>query len=307
MPQSDPAGRERIKRVLESELADVTSPEKADEVVRRVEQLAAGASMPDRAEGAARDAQRADQAVEQAAGSGSATQEVARVLEMTTAQAIAPTPDADSAIEAATQTLSVAAEPLPLDAARGRSLLRDAVLRQMGPLGSLDARVFLAVNSLPHPRWLNALAYVTTAVTTGGGAWVFATLGAYLLRAPGGWTALKILLPSVVGSTWIAEYPVKAFFRRRRPFVDVVRALVVGRKPSGWSFPSGHTASSFACARVLTTVWPRRAPLFYALASLVGFSRVYVGAHYPGDVISGAVIGTALAELFRRLTKRLLG
>jgi membrane-associated phospholipid phosphatase len=305
--QPDPPGPEPIKRALESELAEVKSPEQADEVVRRVERLAAGATEPDRAERAARDDRPSDQAVERAGRSGPVTQEVARVLETTTAEAVAATADGQAAKDAATQTLSVAAEPLTPAAERGRSLLRDAVLRQMGPLGSLDARIFLAVNGLSHPRWLNALAFVVTVVTTGGGAWVFVTLVAYLLRAPQGWTGLKILLPTVVGTTWVAEYPVKSYFRRRRPFVDVVRALVVGKKPSGWSFPSGHTASSFACARVLTTVWPRRAPLIYALASLVGFSRVYVGAHYPGDVISGAVIGSVLSELFRRVAKRLLG
>ena len=43
--------------------------------------------------------------------------------------------------------------------------------------------------------------------------------------------ALRAIIPSVLLSTWIAEYPVKAHFRRRRPFIDVVRALVVGKEP----------------------------------------------------------------------------
>ena len=47
-----------------------------------------------------------------------------------------------------------------------------------------------------------------------------------------------------------------------------------------------------------------QAPIFASLAAMVGFSRVYVGAHYPGDVLSGAVAGTALAELIRRVVRR---
>ncbi|HET6319948.1 MAG TPA: phosphatase PAP2 family protein, partial [Chloroflexota bacterium] len=103
---------------------------------------------------------------------------------------------------------------------------------------------------------------------------------------------------------WIVEYPIKAYFRRRRPFVEIVRALVIGKKPGSWSFPSGHTAASFASAWVLSTVWPRRAPAFFSLAATVGLSRIYVGAHYPGDVTSGALAGLVLADLIRRAVRR---
>jgi undecaprenyl-diphosphatase len=86
--------------------------------------------------------------------------------------------------------------------------------------------------------------------------------------------------------------------------VEIVQALVIGKKPGSWSFPSGHTASSFASAWVLSTVWPKRAPVFLGLAGAVGLSRIYVGAHYPGDVMSGAMCGLTLAELIRRLVIR---
>jgi undecaprenyl-diphosphatase len=109
----------------------------------------------------------------------------------------------------------------------------------------------------------------------------------------------------VVGATWLVELGAKAFFRRRRPFVRIVQALVIGKKPGSWSFPSGHTASSFASAWVLSTIWPRRAPFFYLLAGLVGFDRVYVGAHYPGDVVSGAFFGTLFSEIIRRTLARI--
>ena len=75
----------------------------------------------------------------------------------------------------------------------------------------------------------------------------------------------------------------------------------------GGSFPSGHTASSFASAWILASVWPRRAPVFFSLAGIVGFSRIYLGAHYPGDVASGAMAGTVLSEVTRRLIARLSG
>jgi undecaprenyl-diphosphatase len=164
---------------------------------------------------------------------------------------------------------------------------------------------YLAVNEAPHPGVVDSLAWALAIITTGGWIWVIGTLVAYLLRVPDSWQAVKRLLPSVVVATWLVEYPIKAFFRRRRPFSTIVEALVIGKKPGSWSFPSGHTASSFASAWILSTVWPTRAPLFVTLASIVGFSRIYLGAHYPGDVASGAVLGTLLSEIVRQINRRL--
>jgi undecaprenyl-diphosphatase len=116
-------------------------------------------------------------------------------------------------------------------------------------------------------------------------------------------------------------------WRRATPFVLVLLAdaaadglatllkFVVGtRRPSGGgpltaiphsdSFPSGHTATSFACATVLAALVPRAAPAFYVLALAIGYSRVYVGVHWPLDVVGGAVLGVATALLLLAVTRR---
>jgi undecaprenyl-diphosphatase len=75
--------------------------------------------------------------------------------------------------------------------------------------------------------------------------------------------------------------------------------------PATYSFPSGHATVSFACATVLALAVPRlRVPL-YALATLIAFSRVYVGVHYPLDVLAGAVLGVAVARALRMLAAAL--
>lgn len=183
---------------------------------------------------------------------------------------------------------------------RSRELLQEAVLKRMTPLQSLDARAFLTINHLPHNAVTNALMYGLTIVATGGGIWVAGQTVNALLGDKQDRQTLYRMLASLTVGTMLVEGPIKNYFRRKRPFITVVQNIMVGRKPSSWSFPSGHSASSFACATALTYAYPKKAPLFYALAALVGFTRVYLGAHYPGDVASGATIGTVSAVLMEK-------
>ena len=309
VPEDD-AERARVREALNAELEQVQTSEQADEIVRRVEQLAAGETTGKVTDAAATVAAAVPPSatVEQAAQAGPPATSAAASLATAAAQGLAPTEAAPAVAEGAADALGVkdVAEPPRTEAARrGRQLLREAMLRQMGPIQALDARLFLTVNQLPRTRWLNALADGITVSTTGGWIWVLGLAGARALGVHGADGALRCVAPAVLGATMIVEYPIKKTFRRRRPFIDVVRALVIGRRPDGWSFPSGHTAAAFSGALMLSHVWPTRAPVFFLLASTVGFSRVYVGAHYPGDVMSGATLGLTLAETIRQLVKRL--
>ena len=113
------------------------------------------------------------------------------------------------------------------------------------------------------------------------------------------------VLPLSVAST-LVEFPIKAFIRRRRPFIDFVNSTVIGKKPASWSFPSGHSASAFAGAWLLSRDFPAQRPLIFLLAALVAFSRIYLGDHYPGDVLSGALTGMTIAEIVYRTQQAVL-
>ena len=86
----------------------------------------------------------------------------------------------------------------------------------------------------------------------------------------------------------------KAFADRARPFNLLLETKIVGWKAAGLSFPSGHTTQSFFIATVTINYFRlplAAAVLLYAIALIVGVTRVYLGAHYPRDVMAGAILG----------------
>jgi undecaprenyl-diphosphatase len=111
------------------------------------------------------------------------------------------------------------------------------------------------------------------------------------------WTrvgAAILLAESISGSLKVAV-------ERDRPPVSRPVPEPLLESPSTYSFPSGHATVAFASATVLALAVPRlRWPLF-ALAALIAWSRVYVGVHYPGDVLVGAALGVLIATALRML------
>jgi undecaprenyl-diphosphatase len=190
--------------------------------------------------------------------------------------------------------------------ARRREYLRQAVLKRLKPLDALDANLFLAINHLPHTRLLNIFFYGITLAWQGAAVW-YAEMGLKALqrRRLAGKIFRYMVLPLTVTGL-LVEGPIKSFFRRRRPFITIIQAIAIGIKPGSWSFPSGHAAGAFAGAWLLNQRYPRGSLLRYIFASLVGFSRIYLGDHYPGDVASGSLIGLLFAMFFRKQAKRLL-
>jgi undecaprenyl-diphosphatase len=112
-----------------------------------------------------------------------------------------------------------------------------------------------------------------------------------------------VLLTVLIADT--TNYLLKDVFDRERPNVRYAEPEPLMRAPQSDSFPSGHAATSFAAATVIAAAAPRlRIPL-YVLAALVAWSRVYVGVHYPLDVIGGAIYGTLLGLLLVRALPQL--
>jgi undecaprenyl-diphosphatase len=245
--------------------------------------------------------------VEKAAQTTHGTKKTEKVLE-TTARVLT-TPDKherEVVSEAVQEVLNPEQQGAPptVENPQQREYLRQAVLRRLKPVDALDANLFLLVNHLPHTRLLNAFFYGLTFVFQGGAAW-YVTMGITALRNRRVTRDVlrEVALPMLLSSL-LVELPIKTYFKRKRPFITIIQAIVIGRKPGTWSFPSGHSAAAFGGAWLLNNKFRRFWGLRYLVAGFVAFSRIYLGDHYPGDVTSGSLLGMLFAMFFHRLLRK---
>jgi undecaprenyl-diphosphatase len=141
--------------------------------------------------------------------------------------------------------------------------------------------------------------YGASAVGDHGVVWL-ALAAVRGLRSEDAWRGVVRAAAGVGIESLLVNGPVKWLFRRSRPVEDRPRPLPL-RAPRTSSFPSGHATSAFCAASLLSDGDPALRPLYYGLALVVAWSRVYVRVHYPSDVVGGLVVGALLGELGRRI------
>jgi len=114
---------------------------------------------------------------------------------------------------------------------------------------------------------------------------------------------LLVLVLAADGAADLLAYAVKRLVDADRPTVRYAKPEPLVDVPRDHSFPSGHAATSFACATVLAFALPRLAAPLYLLAAAIAYSRVYVGVHYPLDVLGGALLGAVVAIALLKLVR----
>jgi undecaprenyl-diphosphatase len=120
-------------------------------------------------------------------------------------------------------------------------------------------------------------------------------------------TGITVIL-SIIFSAVLVDLVLKNLVQRPRPFAELPGLGLFIRPPGGYSFPSGHSSSSFAAATVLIGEMRRSwfTPAFITTAALIALSRFVLKVHYPTDVFAGALIGSACGLLARRIVGRFL-
>ena len=157
----------------------------------------------------------------------------------------------------------------------------------------LDGQLLVAIQGL-HMAWLDPIVSIYTKLGDAGILWI--ALSLLMLASKRTRKAGALALCAMILGLLVTNVTIKPLVERARPWLDwPIVPLVTEGDPN--SFPSGHTCAAFAAglswARALPWRWGRAAAVIAAVC--MGLSRLYVGVHYPTDVLVGAVIGALCA------------
>jgi undecaprenyl-diphosphatase len=160
-------------------------------------------------------------------------------------------------------------------------------------VASLDEALLRVARTAAHTPARDRAVARFSALGQHAAIWLAFGAGATLAAAPAQrrrWRAATV----TVATAYVVNTAIKFVVRRPRPRLADLPPLTA--TPTQLSFPSAHATSSFAAARVYSAAGAPAAPL-YALAAGLAASRLYLGVHYPSDVLAGAVLGSAIGAL----------
>lgn len=162
-------------------------------------------------------------------------------------------------------------------------------------LQNLDMEILYFINNHLRNPVFDKVMIVFTFLGDVGVVWILISL--FLLvskkyRKVGIMTICALIVSTVLGSGIL-----KHLIQRPRPFVSDPTVEILISKPLSYSFPSGHTASSFAAAGILAKELKRYGIHAVVLAILIAFSRMYLFVHYPTDIIGGIILGFICSEI----------
>lgn len=162
-------------------------------------------------------------------------------------------------------------------------------------INKFDTNVLLLIKNHMQNKYLDIFMPLITGLGNIGVIWIAIAIG---LIADKPYRSIgEVVLITLIISTIIGEGIVKNIVKRVRPFnLNSDIALLI-TKPISYSFPSGHTLSSFAVSGVLSVYFTQYRLIFLTIAFLIALSRLYLYLHYPTDVIAGIVFGLLCSKL----------
>ena len=167
---------------------------------------------------------------------------------------------------------------------------------------NLDGNILLWIQEYIRQDWMEGFWKGITMLGDSGWFWIALSL---LLMVPRRtrWIGITSLAAIVIGAL-ITNVTLKNLVARTRPYEVVEGLALLIEKQRDYSFPSGHTCASFAAAGVYWRMLPKKFGIpLVILAAMIAFSRLYVGVHYPTDVLAGLLIGLFAAWAARHMQK----
>ncbi len=168
----------------------------------------------------------------------------------------------------------------------------------MNTILSLDRQIFFWINHMPHTMITDTVAKFFSLIGSIGFIWIVIGIVLFMKEVRKHHMFFVPILCAGGLSYVLVEWIIKPFVGRIRPTVEM-GSIIVGELKTDYSFPSGHATIAYAMAVVLSSYEPRLKWIFYALAFAIAVSRVYIGVHYPIDIIAGGVLGWGIGVCMR--------
>ncbi|MBM4241092.1 MAG: phosphatase PAP2 family protein [Euryarchaeota archaeon] len=169
-------------------------------------------------------------------------------------------------------------------------------------LNNIDILMFYIINV----KMQNSVFNVIMPIITYAGTlifWIIICIILFIFGGEKGKNVAFLCLTALIISFFISEILKLTFARPRPP--GVLEGINILVNMGGYSFPSGHSVTSFTGCTVIGKKYGYLYPLLIA-ACIVGFSRIYIGVHYPFDVVMGAIVGILCALAVLRLEDHIL-
>jgi len=168
-------------------------------------------------------------------------------------------------------------------------------------ISQIDTSLFYFINTSLQNPFFDWIMPILSAKRTWFPLWFIAIVLLIWKGGRKGQLAVLLVIPLIIMTDQLSASILKPLIQRIRPSIALPDVHLLGKKMNSYSFPSSHAANFFGLATYFSYLYSRYKWWFFSAAFLVGVSRISVGAHYPFDVVGGALLGVLCGLVIIRM------